>query len=63
MHSDPNAVSVFLRDSSGPFAFPDGDKQSLCAKAGQAQFAPAGTHLPEHSGDRRVDGIVVEWEK
>lgn len=63
MHSHPNVVAVFLNDGTGVFNLPDGKKQTWTATAGQAQFTPAGTHLPENTGDKGMDLIVVELKK
>jgi quercetin dioxygenase-like cupin family protein len=60
MHSHPNSVAVFLNDSKGQFTFPDGKKQDISAKAGDAQYEAAVTHLPENTGDNGMDLIVVE---
>jgi len=60
MHSHPNSVAVFLTDTSGKFTFPDGKTQDLTTKAGDAQFTPAGTHLPENLKDTPFDLILVE---
>ena len=60
MHSHPNLAAVFLNDSKGQFTFPDGKKQDFAAKAGEAQYEPAVTHLPENTSDTAMDLIVVE---
>jgi len=60
MHSHPNLVAVFLNDSKGQFTFPDGKKQDITAKAGDAQYEDAVTHLPENTGDDGMDIILVE---
>ena len=60
MHSHPNLAAVFLNDSKGQFSFPDGKKQEFTAKAGDAQYEAAVTHLPENTGDNGMDLIVVE---
>jgi quercetin dioxygenase-like cupin family protein len=60
MHSHPATAAVFLTDAKGQFSFPDGKKQEFSVKAGQAQYSPAGTHLPENMGDTGMDVIVVE---
>jgi quercetin dioxygenase-like cupin family protein len=62
MHSHPNLVAVFLNDSKGQFTFPDGKKQEFTAKAGDAQYEPAVTHLPENTGENGMDLIVVEMK-
>ena len=60
MHSHPNLAAVFLNDAKGQFTFPDGKKQDFTAKAGEAQYEAAVTHLPENTGDNGMDLIVVE---
>jgi hypothetical protein len=59
MHSHPATVAVFLTDAKGQFAYPDGKKQDFVAKAGEAQYEAATTHLPE-STDSAMDLILVE---
>jgi mannose-6-phosphate isomerase-like protein (cupin superfamily) len=60
MHSHPATVAVFLTDAKGQFAFPDGKKQDFDVKAGQSQYQAATTHLPENTGDKEMEVIVVE---
>jgi len=60
MHSHPNTVAVYLSDGTGKFTLPDGKTQEFTFKAGDAQFTPANTHLPENTGDTAFDLIVVE---
>jgi len=60
IHSHPNLAVVFLNDSKGTFTFPDGKKQDFTAKAGEAQYEAAVTHLPENTGDNGMDLILVE---
>ena len=60
MHSHPNSVAVSLTDAKGQFTFPDGKKQDFTFKAGDAVYSPAGTHLPENTGDAGMDIILVE---
>lgn len=60
MHSHPNTAAVFLNDGKGQFTFPDGKKQDFTAKAGDAQYEAAVTHLPENTADTPMDLIVVE---
>src|SRR5436305_14216439 len=60
MHSHPNTVAVFLTDAKGTFTFPDGKKQDFAVKAGDAQYGPAASHLPENSSDQGMDVIIVE---
>ena len=60
MHSHPATVAVFLTDAKGQFAFPDGKKQDVDVKAGQSQYQAATTHLPENTGEKGMEVIVVE---
>jgi quercetin dioxygenase-like cupin family protein len=60
MHSHPATVAVFLTDAKGQFTYPDGKKEAFAPKAGEAEYAPAATHLPENTGDKALDLIVVE---
>ena len=60
MHSHPASVAVFLTDAKGQFTYPDAKKDSFARKAGEAQYSAATTHLPENTGDRGMDLIVVE---
>jgi quercetin dioxygenase-like cupin family protein len=60
MHSHPATAAVFLSDGAGQFTFPDGKTQPFKAKAGDAQYEAAVTHLPENTSDTPMDVIVVE---
>jgi len=60
MHSHPNSVAVFLNDGKVKFTLPDGKTQELSVKADEAQYTPAGTHLPEDPGDQPFDLSLVE---
>jgi quercetin dioxygenase-like cupin family protein len=60
MHSHPATVAVFLTDAKGQFTFPDGKKQEFTGKEDEAQYAASTVHLPENTGDKAMDIIVVE---
>ena len=60
MHSHPAAVAVFLTDATAQFTFPDGKTQVLSPQAGEAQYTAATVHLPENTGDKGMDVIVIE---
>ncbi|MBI2682808.1 MAG: hypothetical protein HYX26_06255 [Acidobacteriales bacterium] len=60
MHSHPATVAVFLTDTNGKFTYPDGKSEELSGKAGEGRYSPAGTHLPENTGDKAFDIILVE---
>src|SRR6478609_9769360 len=60
MHSHPATVAVFLTNAKGQFSFPDGKTQPFDVKAGASQYDAATTHLPENTGDKGMDVIVIE---
>src|SRR5438045_7043357 len=60
MHSHPNSVAVFLSDTKGRFTFPDGKSQEFNRKAGDVTFNEATIHLPENTGDKSFDVVVIE---
>lgn len=60
MHSHPASVVVFLTDVKGKFTFPDGKTQDFNGKAGDSMYEPAGVHLPENTGDKAFDAVLVE---
>ena len=60
MHSHPATAAVFLTDSKGQFTYPDGKTKAFDLKAGDAGYETANTHLPENTGDKAMDLIVVE---
>ncbi len=60
MHSHPNGLAVFLTDISLRFTLPDGKTLERSAKAGEAAWLPATTHLVENVGGKRVEMIHVE---
>jgi quercetin dioxygenase-like cupin family protein len=60
MHSHPDSVAVFLTNAKVKMTLPDGKTQESDVKAGDAQFTPAATHLPENIGTGEVEMILVE---
>jgi quercetin dioxygenase-like cupin family protein len=60
MHSHPAGVVVFVNDQEGRFTLPGGKTEDRRAKAGQVQWAPAETHLPENLSDKPLEVILVE---
>lgn len=62
MHEHPGAVAVFLTDGQSKFTFPDGKTQDTPIKAGTTMWTPAGKHLPENTGDKPFELIVVEMK-
>jgi uncharacterized RmlC-like cupin family protein len=59
MHEHPNSVAVFMSDQRVKFTYPDGKSEEVPAKAGEAKWIPAGSHLPENlSGPgRKYDDV------
>jgi quercetin dioxygenase-like cupin family protein len=60
MHSHPDAVAVFLTESHFKFTLADGKSEVRDGKAGDVRFTPAETHLPENTGDKTAQVILVE---
>src|SRR6202158_1125035 len=60
MHTHPATAAVFLTDAQGQVIFPDGQNQDFTSKAGEPQYAASTVHLPENTGDKAMDIIVVE---
>ena len=60
MHSHPNSVVVFLTDAKGRFVFPDGKSEDFNAKAGDVMSNKATVHVPENTGDKAWDVVLVE---
>jgi quercetin dioxygenase-like cupin family protein len=60
MHSHPDSVAVFLTDADVKFTLPDGKTDSRSVKAGDSMFTPAAAHLPENTGDKDMELILVE---
>ena len=60
MHRHPNAVAIFVTDSTTTFTFPKGEPQQTTNKAGETRWTPAGLHLPENTGDQPMEVILVE---
>jgi quercetin dioxygenase-like cupin family protein len=60
MHSHPNTVALFLTDAKGRFTVPDGKSQDISVKAGDVIWDDATIHLPENTGDKAFDVVLVE---
>jgi len=59
-HVHPANVAVFLTDGQTRFTMPDGKTVDAPVKAGSTQWDPGGTHLPENTGDKPFELILVE---
>jgi quercetin dioxygenase-like cupin family protein len=62
MHRHPAAVGVFLTAQDGRFTLPGGKTVERHAAAGDAQWMPAETHLPENLSDQPLELILVEMK-
>ena len=60
MHAHPGAVAVFLTDGQVKFTLPDGKTEDAPVKSGTTMWTPAGKHLPENTGDKPFELILVE---
>ena len=60
MHEHPDAYAVFLTDVNGKFTFADGKTQKNMQKAGSTLWTPAGKHLPQNTGDKPFELVLVE---
>ncbi|MGD0226978.1 MAG: cytoplasmic protein [Terriglobia bacterium] len=60
MHEHPASVAVFRTDGDSKFTMPDGKTRESHIKAGQVVWEDAGKHLPENTGDKAFDLILVE---
>ena len=60
MHQHPASVAVFLTDGDSKFTTPDGKTTESHFKAGQIMWEDAGKHLPENTGDKPFELILVE---
>ncbi len=62
MHAHPTSVAVFLTDAQSRFTMPDGTTQDRPVKAKSTQWDPGGMHLPENTGDKPFELILVEMK-
>ena len=63
MHEHPDALAIFLNDGKAKFTLPDGTTQVPEMKAHATMFTPAGKHLPENTGDKPFELVLVELKK
>jgi len=60
MHAHPANVAVFLADGQAKMTLPDGKTNVTGFKAGQVQWAGKEKHLPENSGSKPFELVLVE---
>ncbi len=63
MHYHPDAVAVLLTDNKVNFTLPDGKIIETKGNEGEAQWTPAGKHLPQNVSDKSLEVILVELKK
>lgn len=63
MHSHPDGVAIFQNDIHCRFTFPDGKTEEHHFRAGETQFMPAGSHLPENLSNQSIDIVLVELKR
>ena len=63
MHEHPPNVAVFLTDIHARFTLPAGKTEEVHPKAGSAQWAAGGKHLPENLGDKPFELVLVEVKR
>ncbi len=62
MHEHPDTVAVYVTDAKVKFTLPDGKTEDGSGKASQTMWAKAGKHLPENTGDKPMEVIVIEMK-
>ena len=60
MHAHPANVAVFLTDGETKMTLPDGKTNVAGVKGGQVQWAGKEKHLPEHTGNKPFEVVLVE---
>ena len=60
MHAHPANVAIFMTDTHGKFTFPDGTSAPADRKAGDVLWTDAGKHLPENTGTKPFEVVLVE---
>lgn len=60
MHAHPANVAVFLTGGQTKFTLPDGKTSAVDVKAGQVEWSDNQKHLPENTGSKPFELILVE---
>lgn len=60
MHYHPANVAVFLTDNQVTFTLPDGKTVDLAGKKGEVVWDAGGKHLPQNTGDKAMEVLLVE---
>ena len=62
MHGHPDNGQVMLTDSEANVTTPSCKTDLSSGKAGQARWRQAGQHVVENTGDKALEGILVEMK-
>ena len=63
MHSHPALVATFLSEGHARFTYPDGRTDTADLAAGTVQYFDAQVHLPENTGNKPLEVILVELKR
>jgi len=63
MHYHPASVAVYLTDGTTRMTTPDGKSTDAPVKAGTSAWTPAGSHLPQNTGSKPFELILMELKK
>jgi quercetin dioxygenase-like cupin family protein len=61
-HGHPDNVQVSLSEGTANIITLDGKTATTTWKAGEVRWRPAGQHVVENTGDKPIDGILVEMK-
>jgi quercetin dioxygenase-like cupin family protein len=62
-HSHPPSVSVLLTDATAKATMADGKSMEIHGKAGAVAWRGPVTHVFENTGDKPIEGILIEPKK
>ena len=63
MHDHPAGVAIYLTDAESLMTTPDGKSVPASGKAGAVVEAPAGSHLPQNTGKKAMELLLVEFKE
>jgi quercetin dioxygenase-like cupin family protein len=62
MHTHPATCAVFLTDGKSKMTLPSGEVQPFDNQVGQVTCGDAAAHLPENSGDKEWELVLLEFK-
>ena len=62
MHGHPDNVQILLTDAKATVTTPDGKTSQSEGKAGQVNWRPAIVHSVQNTGDKPLEGVLVEMK-